>query len=166
MKLLCLSQAYPPPWQPPPQEAKDDKILIIIAVLVVIFVVGPIILSAIMYVMVSGLIGGTMTGEPNVQLASPHASGTNQYRVAVAGVSEPRELYNFKAVLLKDYQLLEEMRPIGSPTANMTFTDLDGGGTLSVGDYFIITCDPGSEYTLSVIWQASGNERGNASWHT
>lgn len=170
MRLLCLSQAYPQPWPPPPpppwqppQETKPNKVLIVIVVLILVSIAAP---SAITYFTASGFIGAKDTWEPNVMLSRVTVLGANQYVVDVVGISMAYEIENYKAVLVKDYQVVEEMRPIGNPTASMTFTDLDGDGILSARDYFTITCDPGAEYSLSIIWLDSGNERGSIEWET
>lgn len=135
----------------------------------ILMVAITVVLAAVLYVMVSGLIGGTTTAEPNVQFQAADNTANNTWTVTVAGVSEALELGKFKAVLLKDaVQDGAAMDPLadGSTVGNIHFNDLDGGGKLSVGDYFTITTETGKDYKLSVIWKESGNERGSESWPT
>lgn len=134
----------------------------------ILMVAITVVLAAVLYVMVSGLIGGTTTAEPNVQFSAATSSANDTWTVTVAGVSEAKELGSFKAVLTKDAAQDSNLDPLahGSTSGNIHFSDLDGGGKLSVGDYFTITTTTGSNYKLSVIWKESGNERGSESWET
>ncbi|MFQ6107503.1 MAG: archaellin/type IV pilin N-terminal domain-containing protein [Thermoplasmata archaeon] len=133
----------------------------------ILMVAITVVLAAVLYVMVSGLIT-TTAAEPNVQLAAPESVSSTLWEVKIAGVSETKGLSNFMAVLVRNGTNSESFDPIadGSNGANMVFEDLDGGGTLSVGDYFRITVVALSDYKLSIVWKDSGNERGNTDWQT
>jgi hypothetical protein len=139
-----------------------------VVVLVVLFVVVPIVLGAVLYIMVSGLIGTSQDGfEPVVQLGQADPSAGNLWRVQVAGVSEAERLYRFRVILLEDDTLRSEIDPLAEGTfGNLSFVDLDGGGTLSTGDFFSVTCGPMSEYRLTIIWRDSGNLVGEETWAT
>ncbi|MCK4366544.1 MAG: type IV pilin [Thermoplasmata archaeon] len=133
----------------------------------ILMVAITVVLAAVLYVMVSGLIGGTTASEPNVQFQSPQARGTNSYEIAVAGISEAKDFTSFQVILIKDGAEVDVMDPLsGNPTDNITYTDLDGGGKLTVGDYFIVDTTPDGDFKLSIIWKDSGNERGKAVWTT
>jgi len=131
----------------------------------ILMVAITVVLAAVLYVMVSGLIGGTTASEPNVQLAQADGQGDNQWKIDIAGVSESKDIDSFKAILLKDGAPWKTLDPLGSGTEdNVTFTDLGGESKLTTGDYFLVQCDPGSSYELSVAWKDSGNVKGSESW--
>lgn len=130
----------------------------------ILMVAITVVLAAVLYVMVSGLIGGTTASEPNVQLAQADGQGGNQWKIDIAGVSESKDIDSFKAILLKDGTPWKTLDPLSGTTTNVTFTDLGGENKLTVGDYFLVQCDPGSSYELSVAWKDSGNVRGSEAW--
>ncbi len=133
----------------------------LILVVAIVSIVSAVVIGALL--VIPPPVGSTCC-EPNVALASRDPVG----QVMVAGVSETRDLENFKAILLKNGTVEDEMDPLMDDmfTTHMFFIDLDGLGTLSVGDYFIVTCDPGSSYELLIVWKDSGNVRGSEEWET
>jgi len=151
-----------------PQKRDDKTALTILVVVVAILVVVPIVMAFVMYVMVSGLIGEDFgPREANIQLGAPELSAGNQWSVAVAGVSTPEPLYDFEVILLENGTWLDSIYPLveGTPPP-LSFTDLEGGHSLTAGDFFTITCKPGSHYELLIIWDVSGNEVGSEDWYT
>jgi len=166
--ILCALQTYPYPGPWVPQKRDDKTALTIIVVVVAILIIVPLILSAVLYIMVSGLIGEDMgPREPSIQLGAPEASAGNLWRVNVAGVSDREPLYQFRALLMENGTWLEEIDPLveGTPPP-LSFTDLDGGYSLSSGDFFTITCKRGSHYELVIIWRVSDNKVGGEDWYT
>lgn len=165
--ILCALQTYPYPGPWVPQKRDDKTALTIIVVVVAIFIIVPVILSAVLYFMVSGLIGDGQPHEPVVILDVPELSAGNQWSVAVAGISSFELLDDFEAILLENGTWLDRIAPLdeGTPPP-LSFTDLDGGYSLSVGDFFTITCKPGSSYDLIIIWRASNSEVGAEHWYT
>jgi hypothetical protein len=151
-----------------PQKRDDKTALTIIVVVVAILIIVPLILSAVLYIMVSGLIGEDMSPhEPNIQLSAPTSSAGNLWRVDVAGVSDSEPLYEFRALLMENGTWLDELDPLAEGTpAPLSFTDLAGGRTLTAGDSFTITCKPGSYYELVIIWRVSDNKVGGEDWYT
>ena len=137
--------------------------MILVVVLVVLFVVVPIVLGAIMSFMVSGLMEHSFEGEPNIQL-DVRPVLVNRWDVTISGVSEEHRLNRFTAVLMESGMVVDVMDPIGGSSGLLNFTDLDGMGTLTVGDHFRVTCDPGTPYRLSIVWRESGNVRGSIDW--
>ncbi len=165
--ILCALQTYPYPGPWVPQKRDDKTALTIIVVVVAILIIVPLILSVVLYVMVSGLIGGTDGLEPNIQLGAPTSSAGNQWRVDVAGVSSVEPLHQFKVILLENGTWVDEIDPLSdwlSPP--LSFTDLVGGRSLTSGDFFTITCKPGSHYELVIIWKASSHKIGGEEWYT
>lgn len=138
------------------------KILFVVAIVAVLI---TFVMFGYFLVIADGLIVNGY-GEPNIQLSRPAYAGW-EYIVDVAGVSEVRDLANFRAILLEDMVSVDSIDPLRNHVSvRLEFTDLDGGGTLSIGDYFTITCNPGSMYSLHIIWKDSGNERGSVEWET
>ena len=165
--ILCALQTYPYPGPWVPQKRDDKTALTIIVVVVAIAIIVPLILSAVLYVMVSGLIGAGGPYDPDVQLGVPEASAGNQWRVDVVWVSYPEPLHQFKVILLENGTWLGELDPLveGTP-APLSFTDLEGGRSLTSGDFFTVTCKSGSYYDLVIIWRASNSEVGGEHWYT
>lgn len=166
--ILCALQTYPYPGPWVPQKRDDKTALTIIVVVVAILIIVPIILSAVLYFMVSGLIGAPPDDHrPGVQLGDAEPSAGNVWRVTVAYVSHAEPLFQFRIILYEDVTLRSEMNPLAEGTfGNLSFFDLDGGGTLSAGDFFSVTCNPESEYELTVIWRESGNLMAYEYWRT
>jgi len=166
--ILCALQTYPYPGPWVPQKRDDKTALTIIVVVVAILIIVPLILSAVLYIMVSGLIGEDIgSREPNIQLGAPTASAGNQWSVDVAGVSEAESLYRFRALLMENGTLLDELNPLAEGTSPpLSFTDLDGGRSLTAGDFFTIICEPGSSYELVIIWRDTGNVKASVDWET
>ncbi|MCJ2555835.1 MAG: hypothetical protein LN415_01840 [Candidatus Thermoplasmatota archaeon] len=165
--ILCALQTYPYPGPWVPQKRDDKTALTIIVVVVAVFIIASVVMSAVLYVMVSGLIGYDGSYEPVVILDVPELSAGNQWSVAVAGVSSFELLDDFEAILLENGTWLDRIAPLdeGTPPP-LSFTDVDGGYSLSVGDFFTITCKPGSHYELVILWRASSSKVGGEDWYT
>jgi len=90
--------------------------------------------------------GNGWIGGPNVQFSAASPVGANEWIITVAGVSQAVDYDNFMAVLLRDgVQEGEVMNPLQETTVDyITFADLDGGGRLTVGDYFTSLHRPGA----------------------
>ena len=165
--ILCALQTYPYPGPWVPQKRDDKTALTIIVVVVAILIIVPLILSAVLYIMVSGLIGDGQPHEPIVILDVPELSAGNQWSVDVAGISSLEPLYDFEVILLENGTWLDRIDPLEEWTPPpLSFTDLDGGRSLSVGDFFTITCKPGSHYELVILWKASSSKVGGEDWYT
>jgi flagellin-like protein len=130
----------------------------------ILMVAITVVLAAVLYVMVSGLIGGTTASEPNVQLSQADGQGNDLWKINIAGVSESKEVDSFKALITKDGALWKTLDPLSGTESNVTFTDLGGESKLTTGDYFLVQCDPGANYELSVAWRDSGNVKGSEVW--
>lgn len=138
------------------------KAILVVAIVSIVSAVG---IAALM--LPPPLISVNGFAEPNVQLDPLESFGDNQWAVWVALVSETRDLEDWRAVLVKNGSLEDEMDPLtDGSTTYMSFTDLSGDRKLGSLDFFVITCDPGSSYKLSIVWKDSGNERGSESWET
>jgi len=158
-----------PGWYEPPKPEKNGQYSreLYIALTVVLVVVSiSVVLFA--YFAIPEPYDGYFDPTPNVQFSAAEASGPNEWIVQVAGVSDTWGYDSFRAVLLRNGVVQGEvMNPLQITTVgNITFTDIDGGGRLSVGDWFTITTWPGGTYKLSVVSRDSENERGFEEWET
>lgn len=136
------------------------KVILVVAII-------SIVSAVVMFAYDFPVIDGWIINGHNVQFDSPEAVGGGQWEVWVAGVSNVEDLGNWRAVLVKDGSLEDDMNPLtDGSTTHMTFTDLAGDGKLTSGDFFRITCDPGSSYELVIIWIDTGNQVGAAGWET
>ena len=131
-----------------------------------------VVLAAVLYLLVSGLIGGGGTTEPNINLSNGSGTGiTNEYKVEVAGASTGETLASYKVALLNGTVLDVDaiaLDTLGTGTctppgtkgeAQMTFTDVQVDGKLNQGDWFIVCgTDTTSDYQVQLFWKSSGNK--------
>jgi hypothetical protein len=91
----------------------------------------------------------------------------DKWDVSVVGVSWVTDLDDFEVIIRENRTTIHTWDPLAlTATGDHLFTDLDGGGGLSIGDYFTVACKPNSEYELVVFWRDSGNAKGSAEWET
>lgn len=104
--------------------------------------------------------------EPDVLMLAADAQGSNLWKVKIAGVTRTADLVHFEAVLERNHTLEERLDPLTGNATHIDFSDAQGEGKLTPGDYFIVMCYPESEYKLTVIWKESGNASGESQWLT
>lgn len=93
--------------------------------------------------------------------------GDGNWRVYLSATSVDYDLDTLEARVFKYGTVVESMDPIdASASGDFTFTDLDGGGTLSNGDHFTIKCDEVGSYRLIIIWKPSDCKKGSVYWET
>jgi len=166
---------YYSPYPPP----KRDNLALIIVLVVVILVVLPVIAAAVLYVMVSGLIGTPRT-IPTVALGPVTQSGGNA-TVPVAYLSENIDPTNVYILLQANYS---QTYPVGMPhsgnecvlvatggyTLCVYWTDTDGNGLLSSGDSFQLTGEfgrlPSSTVFDFYLRSPDGANLASAEWTT
>lgn len=131
----------------------------------ILLVAITVVLAAVLYVMVTAII---IEPEPPARIEFTEDSITPEmWELEVSGAAVSENLVHYKVVILRNGSRIHTMDPLAeNNTGNYRFTDIDGGGELSVGDRFIITCEPGSLYELNVIWRDTGNSRGSVEWET
>ncbi|MBI4415361.1 MAG: hypothetical protein HY557_00070 [Euryarchaeota archaeon] len=125
-----------------------------------------VVLAAVLYVMVTGLIGGGGTQPPTVGLGPAEATQiAGEYTVDIGGVDRSVTLTSFQVVL---------QNTTGSPTTlfsaaladgsvgtsggvTLLYDDLNGDGKLTGGDFFTVrgVANPNS-YNIILLWKASG----------
>ncbi|MFQ6106433.1 MAG: hypothetical protein ACE5QF_02430 [Thermoplasmata archaeon] len=159
--ILCLGQVPPEP----PRPREDWQLFIaVLAIAIVMAFVSLLVLAVL--ILPRGMIVDHKS-EPTVQLTGPQDLGGNQWEVKVAGVSEVKRLDNFMVLLLENGTVVDDINPLSEQHSTyLTFTDLDGAGSLTTGDFFTITCPHSSGYRLSIVWRDSASERGRVEWET
>ncbi|MFQ6107654.1 MAG: archaellin/type IV pilin N-terminal domain-containing protein [Thermoplasmata archaeon] len=131
----------------------------------ILLVAITVVLAAVLYVLVTSIIP---PGPPpgHVEMTRDSVS-PGIWELRIASTTSAEDLFDYKVVILKNRTRVHIMDPLEEIDAgDYQFTDLDGGGTLSAGDRFYITCEPESLYELSVIWKDSGDERGSVEWES
>jgi len=117
----------------------------------ILLVAITVVLAAVIYLMASGLLGTNGTPAPVVALAGPaqYAGGSYNATLTVAEASQAITPVNYKfnfrvgsafgnATAFGDSGVPVTIRVNGT-TYKVTWTDVDGGGMLTRGDYLTIT---------------------------
>ena len=104
----------------------------------------------------------------HIQLGTPMQTIGGEWKVEVEGASPACDLLDYKAVLIRNGSMQgDAMDPLEETTVgNIAFQDLTDDLKLNVGDSFIVNCDPGSSYELTIVWKDSGNVMGSKDWET
>jgi hypothetical protein len=124
-----------------------------------------VVLAAVLYTMVAIIIDPP--DPPGTVQMSKEPDGPYSWELQITSTSSIQDLALYKVVILKDGVRVHTIDPLEeNTTGDYRFTDLDGGGRLSAGDRFFITCEPASKYELNIIWRESGNTRGSVEWET
>lgn len=170
---------YPPPiYYPPPR--KDNTALIVVLVVVLVVAV-PVVLSAVLYIMVSGLIGSpnppltrpvigmsfywntTVSAEIQFYMVQgPNAPGDFRINLEAAGLSGTPVPFPYPGGTAATVT-------VGSWTYGVTWTDVDASGTLSQGDTLYVSYPvsggppPGTSLTFDLLW-LDGSLLASASW--
>lgn len=130
----------------------------------ILMVAITVVLAAVLYVMVSGLIGTGTTGAPTAEMiTTPTQDG---YELEVAAPSRQEALNAYKVSVLKDGT------PWGTPAAlaggniltgpageKLNFTDLTSDTKLTGGDFFTLeVLESGAQYEVILLWAANDNK--------
>ncbi len=130
----------------------------------ILMVAITVVLAAVLYVMVSGLIGTGTTGAPTVEMVTtPTSKG---YELKVAAPSRQEGLNAYKVSVLKDgtpwgTPSVVKAGDCGNGPANeeLNFTDLTSDVKLTGGDFFTLeNLDSGSTYEVILLWAANDNK--------
>ncbi len=135
----------------------------------ILMVAITVVLAAVLYVMVTGLIGGGASSPPAMSLGVPSPTGTS-YQIKVDSVD--------RVVTLASYTV--QLQNLSASGANMcgstpvtlaagnvctsggmtlSYTDTNGDGKFSGGDYFTLSqVGTGMSYKFFLFWKTSGNE--------
>lgn len=132
----------------------------------ILMVAITVVLAAVLYVMVMGF-GGEPSSVPTGEFKTPEKisdSDTERiYRVQVLSISEAKEIGDMKFSIAGDGKtnvlgVTDGAMDVPDANANVTgltsvtFTDLNGDGKVSTGDYFTVTITPESEGNTAVTY--------------
>lgn len=155
---------YPgyPPYPPyPPPRYDGSKIILIVVVVVVVMILVTVVLAAVLYVLVSGLIGAPDGGPqtPIVSLGSPTTCGAECWDIRVLDTTHREPLALFRVSLWIDGDPLVNPVPLAEGVvwtddrAYLNLTDTNGDLQLSPGDAFRADhLPPATLYEFSLIW--------------
>jgi len=159
---FCASCGAPIIWALPsasPPKSTDSKAVLIVIVIVVLVILVPIVLSALLYIMVSGLIGGPDPGAtaPSVVLSSQGCvPGT--CTAVVNSASRPVGFAELAVTLLVNGTPVASDQglgtlPISGPGYRLRFSDTNTGGVFDTGDQFLVEgVVPGGTYEIQLLW--------------
>ncbi len=133
----------------------------------ILMVAITVVLAAVLYVMVSGLIGTGTTGAPTVEMIP--TSTSEGYELQFAQPSRAEGLSAYKVTVLKDgaaWSVMPALVSGGMEAENtggagewLNFTDLLDEGDLTGGDFFTLEkLSSGSEYEVILLWAATNNK--------
>lgn len=127
----------------------------------ILMVAITVVLAAVLYVMVMGF-GGEPSSVPTGEFKTPEKisdSDTERiYRVQVLSISEAKEIGDMKFSIAGDGKtdvigVAEDSTGLTvTGLTSVTFTDLNGDGKVSTGDYFTVTITPESEGNTAVTY--------------
>lgn len=163
--------AYPPPYYmpyPPPKKS-DKTLLIVIIVVVVTFVVVPMILSAVLYSMVSGFEPRGMVVPTGTWGAKTVVSST-AVNIDFGKINpEPRPV-EIDIILVRNgtvegiYMFTSNndgalILTWGEYVGTLTYADLADNQRINIGDQLRLTSlNPMSDYRIIMIWGPTGDQ--------
>ena len=156
---------------------KDEKAVSPV-IATILMVAITVVLAAVLYVMVTGLIGGGSSNAPIIALTSAVQTATpGTYTMRPSGMSggctPTCPLASFKIQLFNTTTTqiaICNPPPVLSNSSNLCsgsgadrikvgFTDANNNGKLETNDFFTISnVAMGKTYRLSLVWAATGNE--------
>lgn len=132
----------------------------------ILMVAITVVLAAVLYVMVSGLIGTGTTGAPTADMIA--SSTPEGYELEVAPPSRSEGLSAYKISVLKDNTPWTNMPVVvsgGMAIKNaggdewLNFTDLTSDSKLTGGDFFTLEdLTSGSKYEVILLWASTDNK--------
>jgi len=149
----------------------------LVIILIVLFVVIPVVLASILYVMTLGF-GGTSAISPTTQLTVSDVPGGVKMTLAQVSIetiwsdvtilisdsANTGSWYNISAAHLDDGLMTTKNYGdtiVGSLAVNLRITDLAGNGYLNQGDYLTLVAETFSEttrYTVTMIYDPTASE--------
>ncbi len=130
----------------------------------ILMVAITVVLAAVLYVMVSGLIGPTGSGNPTVAFAPATSIGANQWKIEVGSVSSAVALSSYQVTILNGTTVAITARTVAAGSLGtgggltLTYTDTNADGKLTGGDFFVLSgTGTGFTYQMQLIWLASGS---------
>jgi FlaG/FlaF family flagellin (archaellin) len=127
----------------------------------IILLVGiTVVLTSVLYLVVANMTQGAEEVPPRVLLTNVgNPAGQSDFYVSAADV---RPMSAFQVRLWVDGSVddASTMSPVAAGTAgNVTYVDLDGGGTITEGDTVHVQTAPGRAYVLLLFWKSTLMDR-------
>lgn len=136
----------------------DEGVSPVIAVVLMVSI--TVVLAAVAWLMVSGMITKLDVPPTYIGLTKEGTQTDPTERIIhVAGVEKTFNLANFEVALIINYSIdnNSRMNPLINGTAgNLTFLDMNGDGRLNVGDDFTVSIVPNTTYELKIFWKKNG----------
>lgn len=134
-------------------------------VAIILLVAITVVLTGVLYIIVQDLAYAQGEVPPRVLFVNVgNPAGEAQFRLSVA---EIRPLDEFQIRLWVDGALdgASEMKPVAAGTVgNVTYSDFDGGGTVTEGDTVFVSTIASTEYSIALLWKGHVVDR--FSWST
>jgi len=144
----------------------------------ILMVAITVVLAAVLYVMVSGLLVGPGASKPVLTFGTPTtSSGSTTVTIASVSQSVGRDNYRVNlrvntttgsAVALAAAGAASSLS-VGGTTYTITWTDIGGEATVNGGDSFVVTRSGGlpatSAFTFFLLW-SDGSQIQSSSWTT
>jgi len=146
-----VAPGYPVPpgypyYLPPP---KRNNVVWIVVLVVILVITVPTVLAALLYVMVSGLIGSPSPAKPVLTFATPSPAGIGE-RIPVASTSQAVGPANYRVNLAAGSPIGTAVAmpttgggfvvlTVGSAFYRVNWTDVGGEQMVNGGDTFVIT---------------------------
>ena len=150
---------------------KDDQAVSPV-IATILMVAITVVLAAVLYVMVSGLIAGPGTSKPFVTFSTPVVAG-NTTTFTVASASQSAALTSYKGNLLTNgvagtpVTLTSGAGGMTFGTVKVFYTDISGNGNLKSGDVLkAMGQTSGRSYQFVLIWASDGSSLQSVSWST
>jgi hypothetical protein len=91
----------------------------------------------------------------NANFDTPDMMPDEKYRIMVTATNPEKNLEQFTVRLYEDGQQVGYLNPLEDNASNgkiLSFTDRDGGGTLSIGDVFVVQTELDRMYELVLFF--------------
>jgi hypothetical protein len=153
-KMLAMSEGIMAPHQQPTKDDSGKKLVLIIAIILVVIILGTIIIAAMVYIYVSGMVGpSTRTFTPTCSLTAD-PTGTSCV-ITIATISESGIDWSSDVeIYLTDITSPGIMPSPTSPT-----------GYVSGGDQILIyDLVDNYEYRFTLVYTPTGGTMGSVSW--
>lgn len=130
----------------------DEAVSPVIATILMVAI--TVVLAAVLYLMVTILI---IPPDENVNatFGTPDAIPDNRYRIMVTTTNPEKNLEQFTVKFYEDDVQVGFLNPLkdnGSDQKIVSFSDRDGGGTLSIGDVFVVQAELDHRYELVIFY--------------
>jgi len=159
---------------------RKDEAAVSPVIATILMVAITVVLAAVLYVMVSGLLTPVGSNKPVLTFAQPSLSSGNA-TVSIASTSQAVAASNYKlnlqvgtgtgaAAAMPTTSGSYASVVVGSTTYRVYWTDIGGEGTVNGGDTLRVTGNnvaltTGSSYTLFLLW-SDGSQIQTAAWLT